>query len=257
MATVAGYVQGTPCWAELLSADEAAARTFYGGLFGWEYEANEMAPGMTYYTVSLDGAVIAGVMQQDATMADAGLPTGWNAYIAVDSADAAAVAVTRAGGTLKFPVDEIPGVGRFVLAADNQGTAIGFWEGKGLVGSAVVDQPGAVSWYELQVDDVEAVKPFYKAVASLEANTGPAGDLGEYTEFFAAGKSVAGALVKPMPEMPNSWVLYFNVTDADAAVASAVKLGGSVLAPAFDVPSIGRLAVMADPQGAVFCLMSH
>ncbi|WP_427015591.1 VOC family protein [Pseudarthrobacter sp. P1] len=257
MATVESYVQGTPCWAEMLSADEAAARTFYGGLFGWEFEANEMAPGMTYWTVSTGGAVVAGLMQQDATMADAGLPTGWNAYLAVDSADAAAVAVTQAGGTLKFPVDEIPGVGRFVLAADNLGTSIGFWEGKGLIGSAVVDQPGAVSWYELQVDDVEAVKPFYKAVAGLEANTGPAGDLGEYTEFFAGGKSVAGALKKPMPEAPNAWALYFNVADADAAVARAVELGGSVLAPAFDVTGIGRLAILADPQGSLFCLMAH
>jgi uncharacterized protein len=256
MPTVDAYSQGTPCWAEILSADVDAARDFYGKLFGWEFEANDMG-GMTYYVAKKDGVPVAGLMQQMPVMSDGGLPTGWMTYLAVDDADATAAAVTEAGGTVLFPVDQIPEVAKTVLARDDQGTAIGFWQATGHIGSGVVDEPGAVSWYELQTADVDAAKTFYRAVAGMESRTGPAGDMAAYTEFQVDGKPVAGALPKPMPEMPNYWALYFNVEDADRTVAQILELGGAVVAPAFDVTSIGRLAVMADPQGAVFNIMAH
>ena len=256
MSKVDAYTQGTPCWAEILSADSDAAREFYGKLFGWEFEANAMGL-MTYYVASKDGVPVAGLMQQLRVMSDGGLPTGWMTYIAVDDADATAAAVTQAGGTVLFPIEEIPGVAKSVLAKDDQGVVIGFWQAKGHVGSGVVDEPGAISWYELQTADVDAAKTFYLAVAGMESHTGPAGDMAAYTEFQVGGKPVAGALPKPMPEMPNYWSVYFNVEDADRTVAQILELGGTVVAPAFDVTSIGRIAVMADPQGAVFNIMAH
>jgi predicted enzyme related to lactoylglutathione lyase len=57
-----------------------------------------------------------------------------------------------------------------------------------------------------------------------------------------------------MPGTPNHWHVYFGVADADATVAKATELGGSVLVPAFDSP-VGRMAVIADPHGAVFSII--
>ncbi len=54
---------------------------------------------------------------------------------------------------------------------------------------------------------------------------------------------------------PNFWLAYFAVEDTDATVARAEELGGAVAAPAFDVPGVGRMAVLTDPQGAVFAVI--
>ncbi|RYJ04940.1 MAG: hypothetical protein EON52_14155 [Actinomycetales bacterium] len=74
------------------------------------------------------------------------------------------------------------------------------------------------------------------------------------------GRPVGGAMVltDDMGEgTPPHWNVYFNVTSTDETVATAVELGGTVVAPAFDVPTVGRLAVLADPTGGMFCLMQN
>jgi hypothetical protein len=141
------------------------------------------------------------------------------------------------------------------MGTDPQGAFVGFWEARGHVGSAVVNEPGTPIWHELQVDNVRAVLPFYRAVAGMESEMGPAGDLREYTQFLVAGRSIAGASVRPMADAPAAWSVCFNVADTDATVSLVEELGGAVIAPAFDVPGIGRMAVVADPAGAVFSLM--
>ena len=70
------------------------------------------------------------------------------------------------------------------------------------------------------------------------------------------GRQIGGAMNPPMEEVPPHWNVYFNVEDVDATVAKALELGGQVVAPAFDVPGVGRMAVLADPQGAMFNLMA-
>jgi predicted enzyme related to lactoylglutathione lyase len=72
----------------------------------------------------------------------------------------------------------------------------------------------------------------------------------------AAGRQIGGAMNPPMEGVPPHWNVYFNVDDVDVTVAKALDLGGSVVAPAFDVPGVGRMAVLSDPQGATFNLMA-
>ncbi|MCZ2401830.1 VOC family protein [Paenarthrobacter sp. Z7-10] len=256
MPNVDSYSSGTPCWCDLVSSDVEGARQFYGSLFGWDFDGRAMGPDMTYYMATLNGRNVAGLMQQMPDMAAAGIPSVWNTYIAVDSVDSAAERITEAGGTLVFPPDEVPGSGRMVMATDTAGAYIGFWEGKGHIGASVVNEPGTVIWNELQVDDLAAALPFYQSVAGMDSDTGPSGDLSEYTQFLVNGKSIAGAMKKPMPDTPNNWTVYFNSADADQTAAKVQELGGAVIAPVFDVSGIGRMAVFTDPQGAVFCIMA-
>jgi len=75
-----------------------------------------------------------------------------------------------------------------------------------------------------------------------------------YTEFQLDGKSFAGLLaMKPdMEHVPPHWLIYFTVTNCDAALETAKSLGGEVLFGPFAVPDVGNIAVIKDPQGAVF-----
>lgn len=256
MPTVESYTQGTPCWVDLASTDVEGSKAFYGSLFGWNFQANVMSPEMTYYMASLPGGNVAGLMAQMAEETAGGAPSAWNTYLAVDSAEEAAARVSAAGGTLLVPADDVPGSGRMAIALDPAGAPFGLWEAGGHIGASVVNEPGAVIWNELQVPDVAAVLPFYQAVAGLESDTGPAGDLPAYTQLTVNGRSIAGAMANPMPGSPSNWTVYFNVANADETVSKAQELGGTVLAPAFDAAGVGRMAVLKDPQGAVFAIMA-
>ncbi|RFA07934.1 hypothetical protein B7R54_00930 [Subtercola boreus] len=252
MSTVEGYAQGVPCWIDLITSDVDSARTFYGELFGWSYGSYPMPGDATYYMSTIDGRNVAGLMQLAPAME--GDAPAWQTYLAVDDADAAAGRVTDAGGTVLFPVDEIPGSGRMTIAFDPSGAKFGLWQTTGHIGSAVVNQHGAPIWHELQADDPARAADFYSAVTGVEAKTSDVDGI-PYIELLVEGKSSAGIMPKQAADQPNAWLVYFGAHSPDETAARAAELGGRVLQPAFDIPGIGRMAVLADPQGAVFAVM--
>lgn len=254
MSTVQSYAAGTPCWIDLSSSNVDVAKEFYTALFGWEFVDMPIGPGMSYAMAKFKGEWVCGMMSQLAEQSQAGLPSFWAVYIAVDDADKAAAAVAPAGGTVLMPVDDVPnGSGRMFVAVDPGGATVGFWQALNHHGTGIVNEVGTVVWHELTVQDVPAVLPFYAAVAGMQAESSPMGDVGEYTRFTVDGETVAGAM-QAQPGMPNAWTAYLAVPNCDAALEQIPGLGGSVLSPAFDIP-FGRMAVVADPTGAVFCVM--
>ncbi|WP_179017690.1 VOC family protein [Paenarthrobacter nitroguajacolicus] len=256
MPEVESYQQGTPCWVDLSSTDIEVSKKFYSDLFGWGLDAMDAGNGMTYYMAKLKGRYVAGMMQQ---LPDApeGMPSYWANYLAVDSADEAARRVEGAGGTLLFPPDSVPnGSGRMFFATDPTGAQIGFWEAGNHPGSGLVNEPGTMIWNELQTDDVHKAVAFYEAVTGCTSETAPAGDLQEYTSLLVDGKRIAGALKLPIEGLSPFWMTYFNVVDIDDTVKQAVELGSHIIAPAFDVSGVGRMAVLMDPAGAAFSIMT-
>lgn len=121
-----------------------------------------------------------------------------------------------------------------------------------------MSQAGTFFWNELMTPDVEGAKAFYGRVFGWEPETseivGPDGAV--YTGFWQDGALVGGALAPPEPGIPAHWMPYVRVDDADAAEAAAVEAGGRVCRAAFDLPGIGRIAVLQDPAGAVFAVIA-
>lgn len=116
------------------------------------------------------------------------------------------------------------------------------------------DYTGRFLWYELMTEDVEAAKAFYGEVMGWKAQDWDQADMA-YTVFLAGEAQAAGLMV--LPEMakaagaPPHWLSYVGTSDVDATAAKVTELGGEVLAPPFDVPTVGRIAIIKDPQGAV------
>ena len=82
----------------------------------------------------------------------------------------------------------------------------------------------------------------------------------EYTEFSVNGQPSIGMMPMNahMPaHVPSYWMPYFQVADADAAVAKVKELGGSVMVPPQDIPNTGRFAIVSDPQGAMFAVFKY
>ena len=240
-----GYPQGVPSWADLATSDLEGARAFYGGLFGWEWDVS--GPEFMHYSQALlRGKKVVGAGPR---MGD-DQPVGWMTYLAVDDADKVVQAIQEAGGTVVVPPMEIPGSGRMSVAVDPTGTAFGMWEAAAHTGSQVVNEPGAVVWNELVSPDLPAAQAFYAAALGVEwASEDVEGE--PYGLLKVGGRSVGGAVPGDSPQ----WVVYFEVADADAAVARAQELGAEVVLPVTATPQ-GPMATLRDPQGATFSVIA-
>ncbi len=117
---------------------------------------------------------------------------------------------------------------------------------------------GEFIWYELVTPDPDGAKRFYEAVLDWEVGP-PSPDEIQYREI-RAGDGHAGGMMHLSDAMRAQgarpiWLGYIGVDDVDASVASVTQGGGLVLVPAFDIPDIGRIAMVTDPQGVPFYVM--
>ena len=131
---------------------------------------------------------------------------------------------------------------------------------EGAPATARPNPQGDFIWYELMTPDPDGAKAFYDAVVGWEiSGEGPA----EYNGYRMIGRSdgkFAGGLLPLTPEMQQhgarpTWLGYVYVPDVDETIASIEAAGGKALMPATDVPNVGRIAMVADPQGAPFYVM--
>lgn len=112
--------------------------------------------------------------------------------------------------------------------------------------------PGTPSWVELSSPDAEASAAFYGELMGWNASeAGPAEETGGYRIFEQQGRSVAGLMGHMQEGQPTAWMTYVSVADAAEAAEKARAAGGSVVVEPMDVMEIGRMAVFADPTGAV------
>ena len=117
---------------------------------------------------------------------------------------------------------------------------------------------GSFIWYELLTADPDAVAAFYGNVIGWTATDSGQLEV-DYRLFSAAGTPVAGHMKLPEGAeeagMRPGWLGYIGVDDVDSAVADIVEAGGKVLMPAMDLEGVGRMALVADPQGVSFYVM--
>jgi predicted enzyme related to lactoylglutathione lyase len=248
------YVQGTPNYVELITPDQAAAKTFYGSLFGWEIEEVPMGDSGYYLTVAKDGSSVAGIggMMPDL----AGHPAWWGVYLAVDDVDAATAKVADLGGEVEAGPFDVMEHGRMSSIKDPSGARVNLWQAKAHVGTQVANEPGTPIWNELISPDLDTAKPFYSELLGVTWESQSMEGGPDYTTYLVDGRQVGGAMPPMMDGVPPHWNVYFNVESVDDTITRVVELGGTVVAPAFDVPGVGRMSVLADPQGAMFNLMA-
>ena len=112
---------------------------------------------------------------------------------------------------------------------------------------------GRFVWYDLMTTDPKKAEPFYTRVAGW--GTQPFEGM-PYTMWTRDGAPIGGVGQVEPPGMPPHWLVYIAVPNVDAAVKQAEELGGRTAVPGTDIPNVGRYAVLADPQGAVFAVFT-
>ncbi|HET7228717.1 MAG TPA: VOC family protein [Longimicrobium sp.] len=255
MPTVTTHAPGTFCWLDLAAHDPRAARQFYTALFGWEAADNQYGPdaGDVYTMYRLDGRDVGASYGMDPNQ-KLEMPSAWLCYVAVENADASAARAKELGATVMAEPFDVMEVGRMALVRDPAGALFALWQAASHAGFGVRGEAGAAGWFELATTDTAKASAFYGALFGW---TGETMNMGiEYTVFSGPAGMVGGMypIGEQMEGMPPSWLPYFVAGDTDAACEKAKGLGGEVMHGPLDVPTVGRIALLRDSQGAMFYL---
>lgn len=251
------FTPGRFCWSELATSDAQAATAFYSSLFEWQTATHSMGGGHGDYTMlSLNGQDVGGLYRLMPEQESVGVPPHWLSYVGVADVDASTQKATSLGGKCLLPPLDIMDKGRMSVLQDPTGSAFALWQAGSSRGCGTTGEPGAPCWNELMTRDTQQAAEFYTQLfgwAKQELDMGGT----PYTMFLQDGAPVGGMLNHPpgMEQAPPHWMLYLSVGDCDQQVARATKLGAQVCAPPMDVPTIGRMAVLMDPQGAAFSII--
>ena len=248
------YAPGTPIWVDLGSPDPQASTRFYGQLFGWD--AEDLGEQAGHYTMFRHGgqqvAAVGPLMNENQ-------PPAWSTYVSTANAEETARRVTEAGGQVLVPPFAVMDQGTMAVFMDPSGAAFSVWQPAMMQGAQKFNQPGSLTWNELETRDPETAKAFYPKVFDWGVKSNPMPSGGEYIEWQVNGNSIAGG--QPMganmpPQVPPHWLVYFSVANTDDTVKRAQELGAKVMSGPHDIPQ-GRFAVLTDPQGAAFAIMQN
>ncbi|MFD8209468.1 VOC family protein [Streptomyces sp. NPDC059695] len=243
---------GTPCWVSLMVHGLDATQEFYNALFDWEFVPGPQQLG-PYVRALLGGKEVAGIGQLPP---DRHLRIAWTPYLAAEDADETAERIRCCGGTVAVGPLDAGEAGRLAICSDPAGAVFGVWQAEEHHGTVIAGPPGTPVWNELLTYETSAIGKFYRTVFGYEVEPVVSADH-DYATLLAAGAPVA-SLHGVGDELPRDrgphWMTYFEVADTDAAAGLVLELGGRVLRAPRE-GTAGRLAVVADPEGAVFTLV--
>ena len=121
------------------------------------------------------------------------------------------------------------------------------------------ETPGRFCWYDLMTTDPDGALQFYSSVTGWGSELFEGGGQ-PYDMWTAGGKPIGGRMRLPdeaaAAGAPSHWLAYITAPDVDGTANRASELGGSILVPPTEIPNVGRFAVIADPDGAVFALFA-
>lgn len=242
---------GTPTWIDVMAPDPEAARTFYHAVFGWDYDVAGPEYG-GYATARAGQRMTAGVAPQ--MPGTPPMPAAWMLYFASNDAAADVARAEKLGASVMAPAMAVGEFGSMAICADPGGASFGFWQAGQHPGAQVTDEPGSMAWNELYASDAKAARDFYTALLGATADPMPGG-----MEYYVLkhGDQQLGGIMQIDPSWGGfrpQWVTYFAVANADDAVATVTRNGGKALSKIDDSP-FGRLAALADPQGAYFKIL--
>ena len=247
MPVIDNYEPGMFCWIELATNDAAAAKAFYTAVFGWTPNDIPIPDGSVYTLLQVDGHDLGALYENKQH------PPAWNSYVNVANVDESAQRAQEGGANVIAPPFDVMDVGRMAVIADPTGASLCLWQRGRSIGATIRGDFNTLCWNELMTPDIERAREFYKGLFGWNLKVSP-----EYTEIDL-GSTGIGGMMQLTPEMqgaPTAWTPYICVADADASVEKIKSNGGKVYMGPHEIPNVGRFAVCADPQGAMFNIIN-
>lgn len=258
MTNIDKHKLGSFCWIELATTDQNAAKSFYGSLLGWTFEDAPMGADGVYTMFNLEGRNVGAAYTLRADQRAQHVPPHWMLYITVANADDALARATKAGGKAVMPnAFDVFDAGRMGILQDPTGAFFCVWQPHKSPGIALAGVDGTLCWADLNTNDPERAKKFYSDLFGwkIEADSHdnpPSGYL-----HIKNGEDFIGGIppVRPNnPRVPAHWMIYIQTSNCDAIAAKAKQLGAKLYLEPMTMENVGRFAIIADPQGAVFAV---
>ncbi len=236
----------TFCWNGFITTDAEKTYAFFPRVLGWGTEEAQM--GDETMKMFTHGGKAVGHLRAPAME---GEPSWWNNYLRVENVDESAAKIVEHGGKVLVPGTDIP-PGRFSTVTTPSGATFTLFREAGDDDSSAA--PGAIGWVDLHSHAIDKDLAFLQEALGIGHNTMPMPD-GAYYTLKADKDLQAGAMTSMHAEAPSMWMAWVNVEDVEATLGRVAEHGGVVVAPAWDVPGVGRLAIAQDPAGIVFGLL--
>lgn len=256
--------QGTPFWVDLSSPDIASSMSFYANLFGWGYDEAppEDVGGRRYAWAKNSSGYPAGIASMDDEQIASGVKPSWSVQLLVDDIEEITERTTDFGGSVVAAPAKVGEYGIGAEIADPTGGRVNIWQAI-QSGPTIKHEHGAMQWCELMTPDPEATAEFYRVLLRMKSAPmvmpdGSVNSIVSTADGPVMGISALGGLSDDLIARLGgpTWVVYFNVDDIDTAVERAVHHGGELPDPPWDVPGIGRMAWIYDPQGVLVALIT-
>jgi predicted enzyme related to lactoylglutathione lyase len=246
---------GKVIWTELVTPNLAASQAFYSGLFGWTFR--EMRAGESDYGIAeANGRSIGGVVQR-AIAPGEHKQSNWLTFIAVRDTDAAKHEVVARGGKVLAEPTTYRGRGRQAVFSDPDGAVFAVIASSSGDSRDFLAAPGEWIWSSLLAQDPKGSAKFYKRVFGYDVFDLPSDDGFEHVVLSTEGYARAGIHSLPADSVRrhSHWINFVRVIDAAQAASKATALGGRVLVEPHVDRHGGRVALLADPNGARFGVM--
>ena len=244
------HATGTFCFADLVTPDIAAAKQFYGALFGWT-PVDVPASSGSYSLFQIEGQTVAGVRA---------IPHGrqrWIPYLAVERLEPTIAHAERLGARPGDEPFDVSGA-RMATIVDPHQRIVGLWEANGRGGVDRQELPGSMWWVEMLAHDVTGATHFYSTLFGWKARERRLPHLQHgYTVYSVGGEDVGGAIAieRNWGKVPERWQILFAVTDLDRIIDQTHGLGGRDDLPVIDIPNVGRCASLLDDSHGLFFVM--
>lgn len=243
------FTPGRFVWHELLTTDVESAKGFYGELFGWTFKGMPMPDGSTYWIAEAGEVGVGGMMKKPEEVP---APAFWSAYVSVDDVDATVARALAAGGQSPMPTMDLEGVGRMGVVIDPGGAVSwAFRSAQGDTPRTERPKVGEFCWESLASNDIARATEFYGEVYRWKASSFNG------MTVFGVGEGMENQVADVMPAPPGApayWGSHVVVASLDDARGRVKRLGGAIVVEEIVVPTIGKIAVAADRQGATICL---
>jgi predicted enzyme related to lactoylglutathione lyase len=246
------HLVGKFVWYDLFTNDLQSASRFYEGLFGWSF-SDTASKERVIKTISRDGVPIANAIHIDSKKGNVN-ECLWLSYMSVEDVDRALTVSKKNNGTIYLQPKNLPNRGRVAIVRDPEGAIFG------IVTTSDGDPPDQSfvrnHWMgsELWSKNPEAAIEFYHLLAGYEQRLVDMGAGQKYRLLVKKGQTRGGVVKIPWDDVKPNWLPYIAVEDVMAIVARVKKLGGRVLLAPDKAIREGRVAIIADPSGAVFAV---
>jgi predicted enzyme related to lactoylglutathione lyase len=256
-AAVDAVDAGRFVWHDLMTKDVNAAKRFYGGLFGWQFE-NTKRGDRPYVIARLGADPVAGIVDVS-SLPDAA--PQWISFMAVPDVEKTVALVRFGGGKVLAEPREVASIARAAVVSDPQGAPLGLAQlHREIRGVVDPTQPVASRffWQEYLAGDAVKALDFYKRLAGYESAVTDARLGIEYHVLRTTMRPRAGLFQLPeSSDVLPTWLPYVLVQDPAALSAHVAGLGGRILLPADPARRNGSLVVIADPGGAPLALQRY